>query len=327
MHAFTHRLLDAVASLPGVDAAAIAGNHPLDPGFTNSFVVVGREAEARTWPEISIRRVTPGYFRTLSVPLAEGRLLGDGDTTAAAPVVVINGAARQRFFGDRNPLGQQLRFWGVTRTIVGVVGNERFQGLTAAPPPAVYAPLDQAPSTNGAGALLVRTGGRPEVLSASIRRTIHQQDPALAVFGLEPLAETAAHSVAERRFTMLVLSILAAVALLLAAVGIHGVLAYAVGQRTREIGIRMALGAEPGRVRRLVLREGVGLALWGSGVGLAGAWVVSRLLDRLLFGVTATDPVVFALVPLLLTLVAVAACYLPARRATLIDPVRALRSE
>ena len=160
MHAFTHRLLDRVKTLPGVESVAVAGNHPLDPGFTNSFVVVGREAEARNWPEISIRRVTSDYFRTMAVPLVRGRLIGASDGTFAPPVLLVNEAAAQRFFGERDPLGKQIRFWGASRTIVGVVGNERFHGFAEAPPPAVYSPLDQTPSANGSGALLVRNGRR-----------------------------------------------------------------------------------------------------------------------------------------------------------------------
>jgi predicted permease len=230
IHAFTRGVLERAAALPGVESAAIAGHHPLDPGFTNSFTIVGREAEARNWPEISVRRVSDSYFRTVRLPLVRGRLLTDGDTTTAPPVIVINEAAARRFFGMQDPLGKQMAFWGTRRTIVGVVGDERFQGIAEAPPPAVYAPYAQAPSTNGAGVLLVRTVGDPAALAASIRRVIREQDPALASFGLEPLEETVTRSFSERRFTMLVLGLLAGVALLLAALGIHGVLSYTVAQ-------------------------------------------------------------------------------------------------
>ena len=147
--------------LPGVEAAAIAGNHPLDPGFTNSFAIVGREAESRTWPEISIRRVTSGYFRTVGLSLVRGRLIQDSDTTTGAPVVLINETAAQRFFGKTDPIGHQMRFWGASRTIVGIVANERFHGLVESAPIAAYAPLAQAPSANGAGVLLVRTAANP----------------------------------------------------------------------------------------------------------------------------------------------------------------------
>jgi putative ABC transport system permease protein len=327
MHSFTHGLLRKAESLPGVEAAAVAGNHPLDPGFTNSFRIVGREAEARNQPEISVRRVTPGYFRTVGVPLVRGRLLADSDNTTAPPVVVINETAAKRFFDNQEPLGKQIGFWGANRTIVGIIGSERFHGLTEAPPIAVYAPLDQAPSATGAGVLLVRTNGDPANLVSSVRGAIREQDPGLAVFGLEPFTETVSRSVAERRFTMLVLGLLAAVALMLAAIGVHGVLSYTVTQRTREIGIRMALGAPPSGVLRLVVIQGMVLALAGAALGLVAAFALTRSMATLLYGVTTTDPVTFILVPAGLALVALAASYFPARRATHVDPVAALRAE
>jgi predicted permease len=327
MHGFTRGVLDRVERLPGVEAAAIAGNHPLDPGFTNSFRIVGREAEAATQPEISVRRVTAGYFRTMRVPLVRGRLLAESDTTTSAPVVLVNEAAVRRFFANQDPIGKQINFWGARRTIVGIVGNERFHGLDEPAPIALYAPLAQAPSANGAGALLVRTAGDPASIVSAVRGAIREQDPALAVFGLEPFSETMSRSVAERRFTMLVLGLLASVALVLAAVGVHGVLSYSVTQRTREIGIRLALGALPGRVLRLVVFEGVALALTGAVLGLAAAYVLTRSMGTLLFEVAPTDPVTFVVVPAGLVLVALAASYIPARRATRIDPVRALRAE
>jgi putative ABC transport system permease protein len=327
MHAFTHALLARAAQLPGVESVAVAGNHPLDPGFTNSFSVVGRESEARNWPEISVRRVTPGYFKTMRLALVRGRLLQDSDTTSAPPVILINDAAARRFFGDRDPLGKQIRFWGGSRTIIGIVANERFHGLTEAPPEAVYTPLDQTPSANGAGVLLVRTSGNPAALTSAVRGAIAEQDPALAVFGLETMDETMSRSIAERRFTMLVLALLASVALVLAAIGIHGVLSYTVGQRTREIGIRVALGAQPGRVVRMVVGHGMTLAVAGAALGMLGAWVLTRSIRALLFEVAANDPQTFVLVPATLCVVAFAASYFPARRAVRVDPVTALRAE
>jgi len=325
--AFTRELLARAAALPGVESAAVAGNHPLDPGFTNSFQVVGREAEARTWPEISVRRVTAGYFDSVGLRLVRGRLLVDADTTRAAPVLLINDAAARRFFADRDPLGAQIRLWGANRTIVGVVANEKFYGLTEAAPLAVYLPLSQAPSVNGAGVLLARTAGDPMALAGVARDLFRELDPSLAVFGLEPLDAAVSRSVAQRRFTMLLLSLFAIVALVLAAVGVHGVLSYGVVQRQREIGIRMALGADPAGVLRLVVGEGLALVLLGLLVGLAGALALTRLLASLLFGVSPTDPATFAGVAAVLTLVALAATAAPAWRAARIDPARALRAE
>jgi putative ABC transport system permease protein len=327
MHAFTDALLRRAARLPGVDSAALAGDHPLDPGFTNSFDIVGRETEARSWPEISIRRVTPGYFRTVQLPLRRGRLLRDSDGTFAAPVVLINEAAARRFFPQGDPLGAQMRFWGAARTIVGVVADERFRGLAEAPPLGAYVPLAQTPSADGAGVLLVRTTGDPAGQTSAVRGAIREQDPELAVFGVEPLEETLSRSIAERRFMMLLLGLFAAVALVLAAVGIHGVLSFGVARRTREIGLRIALGAHPRQLLRLIIKEGLALAIAGMTLGLAGALALTRLLASLLFGVTPRDPATFVAVALFLAAVAVAASYLPARRATKVDPAVALRTE
>ena len=325
-HAFTDGLLARVRALPGVEAAAIGGNHPLDRGYTNSFAIVGREAEADTWPEISVRSVTPGYFETVGMPLVRGRLLRDADGTFDPAIAVINAAAARRFFGDRDPLGAEIRLYGASRPIVGIVGNEHFFGLTEAPPLAVYLPLAQAPP-RGAGVLLARTASDPTSLARPLRAAIADQDPGLAVFGIEPLTETVSRSIAERRFTMLILGIFAAVALALAAIGIYGVLSYTVTQRTAELGIRMALGANPSSLLRLVVGGGLTLATAGVALGLAGAWALTRMLQSLLFGVGPTDPVVFGSVALGLLAVAALASYLPARRAIRIDPVTALRVE
>jgi len=327
MHAFSDALASRAAALPGVDAVALAGNHPLDPGFTNSFRVVGREAESRTWPEISIRRVTPGYCRTVGLTRLSGRLLQDSDGTFANPVLLINEAAARLFFAGRDPLGAKINFWGADRTIVGVVANERFRGPAEAPPIAVYVPLAQAPSANGAGVLLVRTLGDPLALTSALRQAIREVDPALAVFGLESLDEALSRSVAERRFTMLLLGLFAAVALALAAVGVHGVLSFGVARRTREIGLRMALGAQPRGVLGLIVEEGLALAAVGLAAGLLGALALTRLLSSQLFGVTPTDPATFVGVALFLAAVTLMASYLPARRATKVDPAVALRTE
>src|SRR6185295_6698189 len=293
---FYDAVLERVQALPGVEAAAFAGNHPLDPGFANSFYVVGRREEAKDWPEISIRRVDPGYFGTMRVPLVSGRLLRPADGASAAPVLLINEQAARRFFQGRDPLGQQIAFWGADRTIVGIVSDERFHGLAADPPPAVYAPLAQCPSANGAGSLLVRAQGDPAALAPAVRAAIRQVDPELAVFGVEPLETTLAESIAKQRFTMLLVTVFAGLALLLALVGVYGILSYIVAQRTSEIGIRMAMGAAPRNVVRLIVLQGTRLALCGLALGLAGALLMTRFLRTLLFVVGATDPATFAAV-------------------------------
>jgi putative ABC transport system permease protein len=326
-HAFVAAILARAETLPGVAAAAIAGNHPLDPGFTNSFLIVGRENEAREpgWPELTVRRVTPGYFSTVGVQLLKGRLPTPADGTRNAPVVLINDAAARRFFGERDPLGAQVRMYGIPRTIVGVVANERAHGLSEAPPLAIYLPLAQAPSVDGAGVLLVRTAGDPLASAAAVRDIIRERDPALAVFALEPLDQTVARSVSERRFAMLLVGLFATLALVLGAIGVYGVLSYDVTRRVREIGIRMALGAERGSVLRMIVGRAFVLAAIGVLAGGAGALALTRTLSTLLYGVTPHDPTTFAAAAAVLTVVALAAAALPAWRAARVDPAAALR--
>jgi len=326
-HAFNAALLARAAALPGIESVAIAGSHPLDPGFTNSFTIVGREAEGRSWPEISVRRVSPTYFETVGLGLVRGRVFTDGDSTTATPVALINAAAARRFFPDREALGARIRFWGTARTIVGIVGDEKFHGLTESSPIAVYTPLAQTPSANGAGVLLVRTAGDPQAIGTAVTGAIHDVDPGLAVFAVEPLQLTLSRSIGQRRFTMLLLGLFAALALLLAAVGVHGVLSYAVSERRREIGIRMALGARTADLVALIVRQGIALAGVGLATGLAGAFALTRFLSTQLFGVTPTDPVTFASVVIVLFAVALAATASPAHRAATIDPIVSLRSE
>jgi putative ABC transport system permease protein len=326
-HAFTQSILERVAALPGVVSVAVAGNHPLDPGFTNSFFVVGRRDEALAWPEISVRRVSPGYFRTVDLALASGRLLAEQDGTTAPRVSVINAAAAERFFPGRNPLGAQIQLYGAAHTIVGVIENEKFQGLSAEVPLAVYLPLAQAPSFNGAGALLVRTNVDPTSLAASVRGIVRERDPSLAVFGVEPLEATVSRSVSQRRFAMLLLVAFAGTALLLGAVGIHGVLSYDVARRRREIGIRLALGAQPNGILRLVVSQSVVLTVIALAVGAAGSFVLTRFLSTLLFGVGAYDPATLGTVAALMAAVALAATAIPAWRAARTDPASALRAE
>jgi predicted permease len=325
MHRFNGELLRSVHAIAGVTSAALAGNHPLDAGFTNSWVLVGRESESTTWPEISIRRVTPGYFRTVSLPLKRGRLLSEIDGTLSPAVGVINETVARRFFEGRDPLGQQIRFWGAARTIVGVVADERIHGLTASSPPAIYLPLAQAPSFGGGEVLLVRTSGSPEAVTGEIRAAISGVDRGLAVFGVEPLERTVSESIGQRRFVMLLLLLFAVLALTLAAIGIHGVLSYTVALRRHEIGIRMALGAAPARVTRQVLAHGMRLTGLGLLLGLGGALLVMRLLTSLVFGVSTRDAATMAVAIPILAGVALLAAYLPARRAVRTDPLAALR--
>ena len=312
-----------VAAIPGVASVAIAGAHPLEAGYTSSIVVVGKEAEAADWPEPSIRLVDPGYFRTMRVRLASGRALNDD--AEAPPVVGLNEAARERFFGTQDPMGHRVRLWGIERTIVAVFANERFHGLAQDASPALYLPASQAPIPNGS--ILVRVNGDPSSIAGALRSAVREVDPTVPLHAIEPLTVTLSQTTAQRRFTMLVLGVFAAIALVLAMVGVHGVLSYTVAQRTREIGIRMALGADRESVRGLVLGQGVRLVLVGLGIGVAGALATARLLSTLLYGVSPSDPATLGAVALGLGAVALVASWMPARRAARVDPVAALRAE
>jgi predicted permease len=324
---FNINVAQRVMQLPGVVSATVSGLQPMAAGFTSSVQVVGREAEAAGWPEPAVRPVGAGYFSTMGVEVAAGRMFSESDDVEAPPVAIINRAAAERFFGNRDPLGQRLRMWGAERTIVGVVANERFRGLDQATPPAVYYPLPQVPSFAASYSLLVRTSGDPAAVMPSVRAAVRAMDPELPLFAVEPLTQTVADSLGQRRFTMLVLGVFAALALILAVIGVHGVLSYTVAQRQREIGIRMALGADLPTVRGMVMSQGTLLAGLGLGTGLVGAFALTRLLTAMLYGVTATDPITYGGVVVLLGIAALVATYLPARRATLVDPVTALRTE
>jgi predicted permease len=327
VHRFNTTLLERVRALPGVESVALAASHPMDRGSTNSFEIVGREAESAGMPEISIRSVSPGYFATVRLALQKGRAFDSGDSSQAPAVAIINEAAAELAFPDRDPIGQRIAFWNTERRIVGVVANEKFQGLTAKAPIAVYMSLAQLPSLGGSEVLLVRTSGKLEALAAPVRAAIHDIDQELAVFGVEPLRETVGRSIAQQRFTMLLLGVFAVVAIALAVIGIHGVLSYIVARRTSEMGIRMALGASRGNVIGLVAGQGARLAAVGLALGLAAALAATRLLGSLLYGVTATDPATFAAVAVAVFSIAMLATFLPARRATGIVPVDALRHE
>ena len=326
-HAFTAAILERASALPGIISAAVAGNHPLDPGYTNSFFVVGRREEARTWPEISVRRVTSGYFRTVGLPLVRGRLFSDQDSTAGQPVCLVNEASAAKFFTGRDPIGAQISLYGAARTIVGIMANERFQGLSEGTPIAMYLPLTQAPSADGAGVLIVRTEGDPNGFVSEVRTVVRERDPSLAVFGVEPLETTVSRSVSERRFAMLLLVLFAVMALTLGAIGVHGVLSYEVARRRREIGIRMALGARPDGILRLVVGRSVALTIVAILIGGAGAFALSRFLQALLFGVGAWDPATLTAVVIVMAVVALAATAVPAWRASRTDPALALRGE
>jgi putative ABC transport system permease protein len=238
-------------------------------------------------------------------------------------VVVINEAAARKYLPNVDPIGKRIRFWGISREIVGVVGNERFAGLAAEAPPAMYPPITQAPTSTAA--VLVRTESDPRLVLSQVRAVIRGLDSDLAPFDVATLDEALTASVAQQRFLTMLLAVFATVALLLALVGVYGVVSYTVAQRTHEIGVRVALGATRGDVLRFIVGHGVRLALLGSLVGLLGALASGQLLATQLYGVSATEPVIYAVVIAGTLLVVTLASYLPARRAARITPLMALR--
>jgi predicted permease len=322
---FNRELLRRVEALPGVTSAAVSGSDPLDAGYTNSFVIVGREEEAAHQPEIRVRPVSPDYLATARIPVLNGRGIRASDDADAEPVALVNQAAVRRFFPDGDPIGEQIRFYGVNRRIVGVVGDVKFEGLEQSTPPAVYTPLDQTPRAEAG--LLVRTSVDPATLEAPIRRIVHQLDPNLALYGMEPMSQALAGTLAEPRFVAVLIGLFAALAVVLALVGVEGVLAYAVARRRPELGIRLALGAGARRVRAMVIGDGLRMAGWGLAIGLGAALAFSRLLRGLLFEVKPVSPPVYAAVAVVVLAATILASWLPARRATRVDPMTVLREE
>jgi predicted permease len=325
VHAFNGALTERARGLPGVQAAAIVSQHSLDPGFTNSFFVVGREDEAADWGELVTRLVGPGYFATTGLGVVEGRPFDEGDDAEAPLVALVNRATVERYFPDHPVIGSQIRFWGMTREIVGIVEDEKMYGLTSDTPPAVYASVKQAPQP-GRATLMVRTTGDPLSLADPIRAAVAELDADIPVYNIATMEQTLADSLARERFTSLLLAVFAGVGLLIALIGVHGVLSYVVAQRGHEVGVRMALGASRGEVRRMVVSQGMGLAVAGIALGVAAAVGVSRLLGGLLYGVSPTEPITYGAVAGVLAIAALVASSLPAHRATRIDPVEALRS-
>jgi predicted permease len=331
--AFAAALLERVAHLPGVRAATLAADAPLGDGPPYwSFAVAGVEQPpAEVVQDAVVFRATPDYFHTFAIPLVRGRLFAAGDRGDATPVALISEALAHRYWPDRDPLGARITFGdpadstSVWMTVVGIVGDVRQEGPAAPAYPQIYVPLAQVSSRSLLVAL--RTPGDPIALAAGVKRAVAEVDPSLALGRVATMEDRVSQTLARPRVNALLLGAFAATALILAALGIYGVIAYSVLQRTRELGIRMALGARANDVLRLVLGQGMAPVLAGLALGLAAAAAASRVLRGLLFGVAGTDPVTYAVVAGFLAAVALTASWLPARRAALADPVEALRNE
>jgi putative ABC transport system permease protein len=321
------RLLANMRGLPNVSSAGMVQALPLRGAYVLSFAAQGQPA-ARPGEEPSARYrvVSPGYFETLGIPLRRGRAFTANDRAKAPMVAVVDEAFVQRHLAGRDPIGRGLDIGNGTDglyEIVGVVGNVRYDGLDADAAPTMYVPFEQ--DVFSTMWIVAKTPGDTAQLAAAVRRVVRDVDRTLPAYSVSTLGEVVSESLAERRFSLLLLGLFASMALFLAAVGLYGVMAYAVSQRTQEFGLRKALGAEAGDVLRMVVGGGLRLALVGVAFGIVGALVLSRLIEALLFEVAAADPASYAVTAIVLLVVAALACYVPARRAMRVDPVVALR--
>jgi putative ABC transport system permease protein len=332
--AFFEAVLDRMRGLPGVTSVAATSELPFDPGkVPQNFLIEGDPAvEPGREPEVMSRGVSPGYFRTLGIPLRRGRDLETTDTAASEPVGIVNEAAVRALFHGSDPVGRRVA-WARAETrvwirVVGVAGDVRGDGLDADDTPALYTPMAQEPRPWRTWMhVAVRSSVPPAALIESVKREVGRVDKDVPVTKLQAMDALLERSFAARRFSLALLGAFALVAVALAGVGIYGVMAYAVSRRTREIGLRMALGARAQDVVRLVLGQAMTVTVAGVVVGLAGALALRRLVASMLFGVGAGDPATLAMVAVLLVLVALAAGYVPARRASRVDPCVALRAE
>jgi putative ABC transport system permease protein len=316
-----------------VTTAAAATGLPLgNNGNQTSFVIEGQPLPERGHtPLTEVMYVSQDYFRAMGMTLLSGREFTDQDSRDAPRVTVIDESFAKRHWPDEDPIGKHVRFGGSDPrnplvTVVGVVGRVKMEGLDAdSNRVQSYQPYQQ--STWNSMTFILRTPGDPAGLVESVRQQVWSVDKDQPVYNIRTMEQIRNESVAPQRLNMLLLGIFAGVAMVLAAVGIYGVMSYSVTQRTHEIGIRMALGARGGDVIRLVVGQGMVLALVGIGIGLAASFALTRVMTSLLFGVSATDPATFAAISLLLLGVALAACFIPARRAMKVDPMVALRYE
>jgi len=332
---FYREALGRLAALPGVKAVGAVNTLPLSTSNEgSSFVIEGRPAPAPgDVPGTDYRVINPDYFRALGIRLQSGRQFTAEDNRQAPPVTIVNQAFVRRHFPNEEPVGKRIRFGGPNtpladepwHVIVGVAGDVKHWDLAANPRAESYVPLEQQPRASLT--LAVRSGGAPAGFAAAARRQIRALDANLPMYNAQTMEQVVARSLFTQRLTTNAMLIFGAVALLLAGVGLFGLISYSVSRRTREIGIRMALGAQRGAVLRLITRQGMKLVLIGVVIGLIGAFALTRLIKSLLFGVSETDPLTFVAVALLLTSVALLASWLPARRAAKIDPMVALHCE
>jgi putative ABC transport system permease protein len=328
---FYKQLVERVSSLPGVESAGTIDALPFtNDGSTQPVAIEGRPAvEFAMQPEVAVRTISPGYLRALRIPLLAGRDFSETDTLESPGAIVISESTAREFWPNENPIGKRLTlsfYPEKVREVIGVAGDVKFRGPDSRKSLAtVYVPLAQITFWNQA--MVVRTARDPASSASAMAAAVHQQDPDQPLSDVRTMDDILADSLSQQRFSMLLLASFAGLALVLAAVGIYSVLAYAVRQRQREIGIRLALGAQLNDVLRMVVAEGMRPALIGVALGLAGAFVLKRTISSLIFGVSESDPLTFLCVSVLLAMVALVASIIPAYRATKVDPMRALREE
>jgi putative ABC transport system permease protein len=332
LRAFYNESIARVEALPGVRAAAYTLSLPIDGSNWNSvFIVADKPVPPRAdLPSSAFTPVSENYFKTMGVRLLKGRVFTEADTAGKPTVTVINERLAARMWPGADPIGKRLKQgWPEDQTpwreVIGVVADVKMNGVDSDTPLQSYLPLAQEPS-NFLG-IAVRTSGDPLSFAATVEQTIHSLDKDLPVFNVYSMEQLLGNAIARQRLTMVLLLCFAALAALLAAVGIYGVMSYSVSLRAREIGVRMALGASAGDALRLIVGQGMKLTLTGVALGLVAAFALTRLMAALLFGVGATDPLTFAIVALSLTFIALLACWIPARRAAKVDPMVALRCD
>jgi len=303
-----------------------------DSSASVSFNIQGRPVAKGDEPNEQLGVVMPGYFETMRIPLLSGRAFGEQDGTKGAPVILINQAFAKKYFPRENSIGQHIQvrlgddvFEHPMREVVGVVGDVKRKGLTADADPQYYLPYAQAVITNPY--LIVRTSGDPATMQGAISEAVHEMDKSVPVYQVSPLEDYVSKSAAQPRFQTLLLTCFAGIALTLAAIGLYGLLSYMVAQRTLEIGVRMALGAQRTDVLGMIVRRGLTLAVVGVGAGLAISAMITRLLSGMLYGIPPSDPITFAAMAGLLLLVSVAASTIPAYRAARLDPMKTLREQ
>ena len=327
--AFQSEVLERVRNLPGIQAAALTAYLPLsgaDNGW--SFFIEGRPPlPTGTYNMADYRPVSAGYFETIGIPLVRGRGFTTADSESAPRVVVINESMARIHWGQDNPIGQRLKFAGIPRTIVGVVGDVHHERLDGDAKPEMYVPFTQIPNTERRPTIVVRTAVDPASVTAGLRNAVSEIDKALPLDQVETMEQLVSASVGQPRFRTVLLAAFSILAVVIASVGIYGVMNYLVSQQIREFGIRLAIGATEGDVLQLVLRRAAVLIAAGLCLGLLASAMLARAIAGLLFGVSAFDPVTVIAVSLVLSAVALVASYIPARRATRVDPLTALRYE